>query len=57
MTDPINVVTYKLSVYPNQVLKLENDIEVATIPDDMANIDWREYQEWLAVPNTPLPAE
>ncbi len=28
----------------------------AFIPNDPRNVDWREYQEWLAKGNTPLPA-
>ena len=28
----------------------------ATIPPDPANIDYAEYQQWLAAGNTPLPA-
>ena len=27
----------------------------AFIPDDPANVDWQEYQEWLAQGNTPQP--
>ena len=29
----------------------------ATIPPDPTNIDYREYLEWLAEGNTPLPAD
>lgn len=32
------------------------DIDSAFIPNDETNSDWREYQEWLLVPeNTPNP--
>lgn len=50
-------VNYRLTAYPEMVQKLVDGVEVATIPESMENGDWREYQEWLAVPNTPLPAE
>jgi hypothetical protein len=30
--------------------------ERTTIPSDPLNADWREYQEWLAAGNEPLPA-
>jgi hypothetical protein len=29
----------------------------ANIPDDAGNRHWVEYQEWLAEPNTPDPAD
>lgn len=29
----------------------------AWIPDDPMNMDWVEYQAWLAVPNTPEAAD
>lgn len=29
----------------------------ANIPPDVNNKDWQEYQAWLAVPNTPDPAD
>jgi hypothetical protein len=29
----------------------------AYIPNDISNIDWQAYQEWLAQGNTPLPPE
>lgn len=29
----------------------------ASIPNDPANRDWREYRDWLARGNTPLPVD
>ena len=29
----------------------------ATVPPDLRNGDWREYQEWLEAGNTPDPAD
>ncbi len=29
----------------------------ALIPSDERNANWKVYQQWLAVPNTPLPAD
>ena len=37
--------------------RIERISDHATIPNDIANRDWREYQEWLADGNTPEPAE
>jgi len=31
--------------------------DMASIPECLDNVDWREYLEWLAKGNTPAPAE
>lgn len=41
---------YKLA--QNGVIKLSDN---AFIPNDLANKDWQEYQEWLRKGNTPEP--
>lgn len=38
---------------PNGMVK--RLLDGAFIPPDPRNADWREYQEWLAKGNTPLP--
>jgi hypothetical protein len=35
---------------------VQRDADVATIPADPANIDWRAYRAWLAAGNAPNPA-
>jgi hypothetical protein len=45
--------TYKLSTFPNQVIKDERSF----IPFDPANTDYAAYLAWLAEGNTPLPAD
>ena len=43
---------YKLK--DDGVVRLDDD---AHIPNAPGNRDWREYQEWLAEGNAPLPAD
>jgi hypothetical protein len=45
---------YKLSPYPNQVIRLSDG---ALIPFDPDNTDYQAYLKWLEEGNTPLPAE
>lgn len=45
---------YQLVLGTNSVLRLSDG---ASIPPDMDNKDWQNYQTWLADGNEPLPAE
>ena len=44
---------YKLSRYSG-VIRLR---DMTYIPDCLDNVDWQEYQEWLAAGNVPEPAQ
>lgn len=43
---------YKLTTFG--VLRLA---DMASIPDSPLNADWQDYQAWLALDNTPAPAD
>ena len=43
---------YQKTKYGGVIRKSDN----AFIPDDISNVDWVQYQEWLAAGNTPEPA-
>ena len=43
--------TYSLIYNSPSVLRSDG----ATIPADLGNTDWRQYQDWLAQGNTPTP--
>ena len=45
--------TYTLTAHPNTIVR---DEDGAFIPNDPANVDYQEYQKWLAKGNTPAPA-
>lgn len=49
---------YKLITNSDYVLKINDEI-ISTVPNDMKNRDWQEYQAWLAADpeNQPLPAD
>ena len=44
---------YQLITSSNAVLRSDG----ASIPDDPTNTDWQSYQAWLALGNTPSPAQ
>lgn len=54
---------YKLTKNPDgsdndkAVIGTMNNGYVLCIPNDPANCDWQDYQQWLADGNTPDPAE
>jgi hypothetical protein len=54
------MITYKLQANlfgeSNSVIKTDNE-QQWFIPFDPANIDFQEYQKWVAQGNTPLPAD
>ena len=41
----------------DMIKRIKEDGTTSFIPEDMANNDWKEYQEWLAQGNEPEPAE
>jgi len=45
--------TYKLNKYGG-VIRMPDGAMIPECPD---NVDWRDYQEWLAAGNKPEPAE
>lgn len=45
---------YKLTKLNGSIIRLSDN---AFIPFDEANTDYREYLEWVAQGNTPLPAD
>lgn len=48
---------YKLIADSDSILRLNDDSTVSWIPNNTANRDWQEYQEWIADGNEPLPAD
>jgi hypothetical protein len=52
------LVTYRLPAAGDGIIRLEDTTRVCavSIPNDIRNADWREYQAWLGAGNTPLPA-
>ena len=48
---------YKLNRDGEGITKIDDQGVITFIPDDMGNSDWQAYQAWLALGNTPLPAD
>jgi hypothetical protein len=44
---------YTLTAPPNT--SIIRDEDGASIPNDPANLDWQDYQAWLAAGNQPTP--
>jgi hypothetical protein len=44
--------TYTLTEKGKMVIR---DVDQAWIPNNPDNVDWQEYQAWLALGNTPNP--
>lgn len=47
---------YKLFEGLDGILKIDGT-RITSIPNDLANRDWQEYQAWLALGNEPDPAD
>lgn len=41
------------------ILKIEDDGTISCVPESTENMDWQDYQDWLAADpaNQPLPAD
>lgn len=55
-------IAYKLNrpfigAEPDSVTKTSEDGSVAIVPFNAANSDYQKYQEWVALGNTPEPAD
>lgn len=55
------MITYKkfkiFNVVTEEAILKIDDYKICIIPFDEGNIDYKQYQEWLAEGNTPLDSE
>lgn len=48
---------YQLRNGTEHIFQIDDQGNIAAVPNDMANKDWQAYQAWLAQGNEPEPAE
>ena len=48
--------TYQYSTNPDGSQTIQRKEDMAFIPPDPSNVDWVEYQEWVAAGNTATEA-
>lgn len=52
------LINYRLPSSGTGIIRVEDTAQIfpVAIPESVSNRDWREYQVWLGLGNTPLPA-